>query len=109
MKNLLLILTTTGLFIISSCQFNQSSKNDTEKSLAVKDSSIQFTQLDLKVNGMTCEGCEKTIETGVQQLNGIADINASYTDSVVTIKCDTSKVTLNDIKNKIADLGYQVQ
>jgi copper chaperone CopZ len=63
-------------------------------------------KISLKVGGMTCDGCEKTIETGVAQLQGIKSVDASFKDSTVVVALDTTLVHEADIKATIAKLGY---
>ena len=71
------------------------------------DSSATRTVL-LHVNGMTCEGCEKTISQAVNEIEGVVDVNASYTDSVTTVIFDTSKASIVLISERINELGYNV-
>lgn len=67
-----------------------------------------LTQLNMKVAGMTCEGCEKTIETGLELLDGIASAKASHIDSTVSIQIDDTKVDSANIADKIVELGYVI-
>jgi len=66
-------------------------------------------KVSLKVGGMTCDGCEKTIETGVAQLKGIKSVDASFKDSTVVVSLDTTLVHEADIKGTITKLGYTLE
>ncbi len=61
------------------------------------------------VEGMTCEGCEQSIEMSVKELNGIGKIEASHIEQKVTVTFDTLLVSIPDIKEKITEAGYKVK
>ena len=62
----------------------------------------------IKVEGMTCEGCEKAVQLSVKELKGIINVEASYAAKNVIVAFDTVKVSLPEIKNKIREAGYTV-
>lgn len=62
----------------------------------------------LKIDGMTCSHCEKTIEQSINNLNGIKKTKASLASGLVSIKLDSSKVSINDIIKAIEEVGYIV-
>jgi copper chaperone CopZ len=64
--------------------------------------------VSIKVEGMTCEGCENAVTMNVKELEGIKDIKASHADEVVTVSFDSNLVTLEEIKSKITETGYTV-
>lgn len=64
--------------------------------------------VEIPVEGMTCEGCEKTIAINVNELQGIQKVEASFQVQKVKVSFDTLKLSLVDIENKIAAAGYQV-
>jgi copper chaperone CopZ len=70
--------------------------------------STAFKLVTLRVDGMTCEGCESTIKKSVEKLTGIANVQASYRDSTTRVVFDTTKVTLLLISEKIAEVGYTI-
>jgi copper chaperone CopZ len=83
------------------------SKDLPMEELAMVDSSATKTVI-LHVEGMTCEGCEMTISKAVNGIEGVVDVNASYTDSLTTVVFDTSKASIVLISEKINELGYTV-
>lgn len=64
-------------------------------------------EITIKVEGMSCEGCEKRIQNALKEIEEITDVKASHTKKEVkiTIKEETN---LNDIKETITDLGFNV-
>ncbi|AEH24559.1 heavy metal translocating P-type ATPase [Pyrococcus yayanosii] len=65
-------------------------------------------KLILKVNGMTCATCAKTIEMALRELPGVKDAKANLNSETVYVDFDESKVSLNKIIRTIEELGYQV-
>lgn len=65
--------------------------------------------VNLKVNGIHCEGCSSKIKKNLETLNAshTADINVETGD--VKIAYDAQKTGLNQIKSKITELGFQVE
>lgn len=62
----------------------------------------------LKIDGMTCHNCEKTIEKAISQLEGILKVKASFKSRTVIIKYDTNKLSKKDIVSAIEKVGYIV-
>jgi copper chaperone CopZ len=75
--------------------------------LPVVDSSRLVTVV-VPVGGMTCTGCENTIKGGIQTLPGIAEVSASYIDSVAIVTYDTARTSISSIDSVIRAKGYQV-
>ncbi|PKQ65942.1 hypothetical protein BZG02_01920 [Labilibaculum filiforme] len=58
---------------------------------------------------MTCTGCENTIKNGLKQMDGVAEVEASHTNSKVTIKVVKDKVKREEIAKQIETIGYTVE
>lgn len=63
---------------------------------------------NLKIEGMTCTGCESAIKKSVKKLNGVKDVQADYKTGEGTVKFDKNKVNIDDIIQSIEKLGYKV-
>lgn len=64
-------------------------------------------KIQLKVNGMVCNGCENRVKNTLKNIDGITKVNANYKNGIVTIllKKDVEKnILIETIKN----LGYEV-
>ena len=59
------------------------------------------------VQGMTCSGCERTVSKVVSNIEGIASAKADLSTSTVSVEYDTSKVTIDKIKDAINKVGYK--
>ncbi len=107
MKNLIYGVFVFGfIMLVNGCQSPQTTKN-TDQAFAATDTVVlSNVSWDIPVKGMTCEGCEKTIEAGVGQLNGIATVKANHAKGTAVVTGDSTLVSLSDIKQKINDIGY---
>ncbi len=65
--------------------------------------------IDMDVEGMTCTGCENTIKTGVSDLEGVVEVEASHVNAKTFVKVDTSLTSPEAISEKISSSGYKVQ
>lgn len=70
---------------------------------------IVWEEANLRVEGMSCDGCEQTIATGVNKLAGIDSISANHEDSTAFVRFDPAKTNLKEISEAIAQRGYEVK
>lgn len=67
-----------------------------------------LVELNLNVEGMTCDGCEASIATGVSALAGIDSISANHEDSTAFVRFDTNRTDLPKITAAIEARGFHV-
>lgn len=60
----------------------------------------------IKVQGMACEGCENRIQNALKNMEGIEKVVANHKEGIVTVTAN--ETLINDIKEKIEDLGFIV-
>lgn len=65
-------------------------------------------EIKLEVKGMHCEGCENRIKNSLSMVDGIIEVIANHINGTVVIKANKN-VDLKDIKEKIEDLGFEVE
>lgn len=63
---------------------------------------------ELKITGMTCTTCVRTIEKSVSNLDGIIDVKLNLGNETGTVEYDSKKLNLVDIEKAIKDAGYGV-
>lgn len=63
--------------------------------------------INLKVEGMACGGCENRIQNSLSTIDGIKFVKANHETGDVKIKADES-VSEELIKSKIEELDYKV-
>lgn len=63
--------------------------------------------INLKVAGMTCSGCSRSIVDSLSDMAGVAEVSADHlTGQVVVHFGDT--LSVDDIKEAIDELGFDV-
>ena len=60
------------------------------------------------VEGMTCEGCERTVSKVVSSIDGVESSKADLKTATLSVEYDPSKVTLDHIKSAINKVGYRL-
>ena len=63
----------------------------------------------LNVKGMSCGHCVKAVEGSVGALNGVEQVTVNLEEGKVNVSFNTSKVSVDQIKEAIDDQGYDVQ
>ncbi|MFB6319302.1 cation transporter [Saccharicrinis sp. FJH54] len=104
MRNIFSILSLALLLLISACN---NKKSTTENSEAT-DAKIELQTYNFDVEGMTCTGCEQTIQANVRKLEGIQLVSASHTDKNAVVSFDPDKTDTTAIKQAIVGSGYTV-
>jgi copper chaperone len=61
----------------------------------------------IKVEGMSCEHCQATVEKGVRELQGVSEVSADIQKGETAVSFDPALVQEEAIKEKIRSLGYQ--
>lgn len=61
----------------------------------------------IKVQGMACGGCENRIQNALKNIEGIEKVVANHKEGTVTVIAN--ETLINDIKEKIEDLGFEVK
>jgi len=102
-KNIIIVLLTIiNVFFITSCI---SSDKKSEKVIVVKESDIVREKIG--VNGMTCVGCEVTLEESISKIEGVVSVKASHTENEAIIEFDSTKTDINTITTTIKQSGYK--
>lgn len=66
-----------------------------------------MTEINLKVDGMVCNGCENRVKNALENIDGVENVIANHERGMVTV---TSKeeIDASIIMKKIKDLGYEI-
>ncbi len=67
----------------------------------------QLKKIELKIGGMTCAACVKTIENSLQRLDGIIEVNVNLSAEKAFITYNPNIITQADLKKTIEAAGYQ--
>ena len=63
--------------------------------------------VELKVEGMTCEGCVKSVTRTLSGLPGVHKVDVSLADAHAKITYDPAKSGLADFKRAVEQAGYE--
>ena len=94
------LLTVLIAIFAIACSSNQSKKTD--------EVPVQKVELVYHVEGMTCDHCEKSIQKGVNVLDGIAKVEANHEDSTTLVVFDPAKTDKKQIAEAIEKRGFKV-
>ncbi|MDY0102652.1 MAG: cation transporter [Lentimicrobium sp.] len=65
--------------------------------------------VQLHVTGMTCEGCENTVMSKVNEIDGVTESKASHVAELATVSFDSTRTNIAAISETINKLGYAVE
>ncbi|HCU59324.1 MAG TPA: hypothetical protein DIC64_05015 [Alphaproteobacteria bacterium] len=64
-------------------------------------------EANLKVEGMRCHGCEMRVQNALLSIEGVKNVSANFEQKSVNVQFE-APASLDDIKEKIDDLGFEV-
>jgi len=99
-KNTFIAVIFFSFTLLFSC-----SNNKSNKAIIIKQQDI--IQKKIGVNGMTCVGCEVTLEDNVKKIKGVVTVKASHTKNEAIIEFDSTKTNIIKISNEIRKAGYK--
>jgi Cu+-exporting ATPase len=65
-----------------------------------------YKTLKLKVSGMHCEGCNKSIQKSLSKIDGIRNIQADFRNEDVRMELNERRVNLEKIRGAIRKAGF---
>jgi copper chaperone CopZ len=80
-----------------------------KKSIRTEGAPLEASTIEVSIGGMTCTGCEQTIQAGVIKLDGIKSIKASHLSANAIIEYYPDVVDTLKIKEAISGTGYTVK
>ncbi len=104
MKNLLAlktILLIALLAIIVSC-------NSTGKKVEKAPDTLKVSAIEVSITGMTCAGCEQTVQASVTKVGGVKSVTASAVSGNAIIEFNPEGSDTAMIRKAITDSGYGV-
>jgi len=66
------------------------------------------TNVTLKVEGMTCTGCEQRLGTALRRLEGVSEANADHRTGELTIRYDPEMTDRGALEERVVTAGYEV-
>jgi copper chaperone CopZ len=96
------ILLFSLIIALISCSGNRT--NNTKEEIEQ-----EVSLMEVSIEGMTCTGCEQTIQKNISKLDGIKSIKASFTEGSAIIEYFSGKADTGKIKEAVTGSGYSVK
>ncbi|WP_017734011.1 mercuric transport protein MerTP [Nafulsella turpanensis] len=109
-KTFLGIATAFALLLLSFPYFSGSFfPESANKVVAAVIQPAQFQQASLKIEGMTCGGCESSVNHALSSKEGVLNAKASYEEGIAKVTYDPALITPEALKKAIEEeVGYIV-
>lgn len=89
-------------YCVTSCQ---STSEKTREVVYIKKENI--VNRDIQVSGMTCVGCEVTIEEKLLHIKGVVSVKADYNLELVVVDFDSTKTDMDEISQFLETTDYK--
>lgn len=103
MKYLIIIC----LFLAFGCNNTGTKKSTVEVKSAVQ-TDMKTVAIELSIQGMTCLGCEQTIQAAIGSINGVKQVKATYKDGKAFVEFVPKMADTMKMKEKVTASGYIV-
>jgi periplasmic mercuric ion binding protein len=75
--------------------------------LSVNAQSANPRKMEVKIKStVECAMCKKNLETKLGKIKGIRKVTADYAAKEITVVYNSKKISLDEIKKAIAEIGY---
>jgi copper chaperone CopZ len=64
--------------------------------------------VQIKVSGMTCGGCERSVQNALTSRKGVASAKADRAAGVVAVEFDPAVIQRGALEKAIAEAGFKV-
>jgi copper chaperone CopZ len=109
-KKFLGIVTVFAVFMLAFPYYSGiffPDNNKADKVIVVSENDILNAQLSIK--GMTCTGCEHSVNAALNNSEGVLEASSSYESGIAAVKFDQSKVSVDQLASKVEKAtGYKV-
>jgi copper chaperone CopZ len=104
----IIIFITTGLLVVA-CQQPTGGQQESQETAKKEWKAENLQRVKINVEGMTCDGCERTVNGALEQLPGVKSATSSHEHGMATVKIDTSVTSMHQMMESIKETGYTVK
>jgi mercuric ion binding protein len=101
MKNLFLVAIIAAF--IAGCSGKSTNTDNAAQATTI---AVANKTVTLAIEGMTCTGCENTVQESVTKIAGVTGIKASHLDSTAVVSFDSTQTTIAAIGAAVTEAGY---
>ena len=69
----------------------------------------KITTISFDVGGMTCTGCENSVNMSLESMPGVMEAKASHETGTTIVQYDKTMVTVQGMETSIESKGYKVK
>lgn len=95
------------LFVLSIMFFPACNEDSGDTSNTEEINTEQLTTVEIKIEGMTCTGCENTVTNAIMELSGINHAKLSYIKGNALVEFDNTKTSREEIVDAVNGSGYK--
>lgn len=95
-----------ALGLILSPEFLPLSDSASTTGNPVTAESVDFQEVTLAVDGMTCETCTTTVHKALSNLNGVFEVVVTYEPAIAVVRFDANRVGMEDFERASRHAGY---
>ena len=107
-KTFLIIITVAAIALIVFPYYANIFYPKTPKQNIVVAESNNISTASFNIKGMSCKACETEVNNELHKVAGVIDAQTFYDKGTSIVKYDTSKATVEQLKNAITQTGYKV-
>ena len=107
-KNIIWICIVAVMLVACKAKTSESSVSEGSKITDLIVNPDALVQMDFTIEGMTCTGCENTINKGVGEIAGVIEVSSSFQDGKTIVKYDSTQTNYDKISKIIVGKGYSV-
>ena len=93
------------LFLVIGCNNPGTRKSSTELK-SVGQENVKTVAVELTIQGMTCTGCEQTIQSGINSIKGVKQVKATFRNGKAFVEFVPEIADTLQMKEKITASGY---
>ncbi len=95
------------LFLTFACN-NPSTKKSTAELKSTAEANVTTVAAELTIHGMTCTGCEQTIQSGIKSVNGVKQVKADFKNGKAYVEFLPGIADTSMFREKVTASGYHV-
>ena len=95
------------LLIVFGCNNTTTQKNKPELK-SVAEANLKTEAVEVTIKGMTCTGCEQTIQSGITSIKGVKQVKATFKNGKAYVEFIPGMADTIQMKEMITASGYSV-
>ncbi len=99
------LLIVVCFFLVFGCSNGGQKKSAPEAKAPVAEN-VKVAAIELSIQGMTCTGCEQTIQSGLTSLKGVRQVKANFKTGKAYVEILPNLADTSQVRESITKSGY---